>query len=82
MAKVPLLRLEFMVPTGARQNAREEDLLAPHRLFFSLESTRHFHHQVCKGISAVISVLSIFVGVSLQLTCGVEKLSVRIPFVF
>jgi hypothetical protein len=34
MAKVPLLRLEFMVPTGAQQNAREEDLLAPHRLFY------------------------------------------------
>lgn len=42
-----------------------------------LESTRHFHHQLCKGISAVISAPSILVGVSLQLTCGVEKLSVR-----
>jgi hypothetical protein len=34
MAKVPLLRLEFMDPTGDQQNAREEDLLAPHRHFY------------------------------------------------
>jgi hypothetical protein len=83
MAKVPLFRFGCIFPTGDQQNAREEDLLAPHWLFIQvLESIRHFHHQLYRGITAVNSALSIFLGVSLQLTCGVEKLSVRGPFVF
>jgi hypothetical protein len=59
--------------SGSRSRTGKERvkkiLFGAHPLFIKvLESTRHFHHHSFNGISAAISALPIFVGVSLQLT--------------